>query len=648
DPTTTTTSGHYVDDGGAGAITADAVAGATTVLGVAVRPGVTDGTGETEIAVVGDVGTRLGATGPDVVGPSDPVLGGAEPISAGDLTPRPGAGNPIAGGEDEDLEDLEIQRLTPGGQPGPAATAVDETVSVSEASLASYRPSPWTPGGEAGSGGAIYQVAEPVAVATAGDEPVPFAGTAPIDPMAITTGDLATVGDAAPGVAPVSIDPPVGVVPDEVAVVGSLSDSPTLAALLPDGVLETNLDGSGLIEPDVPIATALPDGTVIGATLDGVVVGNIAIDTRPSHYGVDLSTGGVTEVALVDQGATPITTEAVAGAAPVGGLNVPVNPGIIDGGFEVDVVGTGAIGAGLDAKGPDVIDPNDPTLGGSEPISAGGLNAPGATNSNPTASTTSAMRVADASTDSADTVSPWTPAGEAGTAGSVYQEAAPMDPAPAATMPDKVVAPDLSATAGPSPEMDVIQLPPDDTGSGSTAPSLVAPAPIDDLTSVPITRGGRGAQDLGGPAHGGRPDSGGAPAPEPVVVPQPVPIMPVDPSPRVDVDVDGRIADLDGDGIDDSFAAPPPALTPLPSPTPVATPASPHSGPLDKASKGRFDAGGAKGAKHDDFAVKPAAPTVEQQPVMPPTAMDDGAGLPGVDLDGDGEFVDLDGDGLDG
>ena len=111
DPTTTTPG--VVDD--AEPITADDLAGAGPVggLNIPVNPLVIDSTGEAAIAFGGDIGVRFDATGPDVVGPNDPILGGAEPITAGDLTSPPGTANPIAGGEDEDLEDLEIQRFTP-------------------------------------------------------------------------------------------------------------------------------------------------------------------------------------------------------------------------------------------------------------------------------------------------------------------------------------------------------------------------------------------------------------------------------------------------------------------------------------------------------------------------------------------------------
>lgn len=109
----TTTNPGVVDD--ADPITSDDLAGAGPVggLNVPVNPLVIDSAEEAGVISGGDLGVRLGALGPDVVGPNDPILGGGEPITADDLTAPPGAGNPIAGGEDEDLEDLEIQRLTP-------------------------------------------------------------------------------------------------------------------------------------------------------------------------------------------------------------------------------------------------------------------------------------------------------------------------------------------------------------------------------------------------------------------------------------------------------------------------------------------------------------------------------------------------------
>lgn len=109
----TTTNPGVVDD--AEPITSDDLAGAGPVggLNVPVNPLVIDSAEEAGVTSGGDLGIRLGALGPDVVGPNDPILGGGEPITADDLTAPPGAGNPIAGGEDEDLEDLEIQRLTP-------------------------------------------------------------------------------------------------------------------------------------------------------------------------------------------------------------------------------------------------------------------------------------------------------------------------------------------------------------------------------------------------------------------------------------------------------------------------------------------------------------------------------------------------------
>lgn len=109
----TTTNPGVVDD--AEPITSDDLAGAGPVggLNLPVNPLVIDSAEEAGVISGGDLGVRLGALGPDVVGPNDPILGGGEPITADDLTAPPGAGNPIAGGEDEDLEDLEIQRLTP-------------------------------------------------------------------------------------------------------------------------------------------------------------------------------------------------------------------------------------------------------------------------------------------------------------------------------------------------------------------------------------------------------------------------------------------------------------------------------------------------------------------------------------------------------
>ena len=109
----TTTNPGAVDD--AEPITSDDLAGAGPVggLNVPVNPLVIDSAEGAGVMSGGDLGVRLGALGPDVVGPNDPILGGSEPITADDLTAPPGAGNPIAGGEDEDLEDLEIQRLTP-------------------------------------------------------------------------------------------------------------------------------------------------------------------------------------------------------------------------------------------------------------------------------------------------------------------------------------------------------------------------------------------------------------------------------------------------------------------------------------------------------------------------------------------------------
>jgi hypothetical protein len=140
DPTTTTPSGPYVDDGGAEPITADDIAGAPAVGGfnVPIRPGVLDGSGELQ-----DLTPTAGApgvfvddvNGPDTVNPNDPMLDAPEPITAADLTsPHPSTtsitgdafaggdeltmatGNTVAdtGGEDEDLEDLELQQFTAG------------------------------------------------------------------------------------------------------------------------------------------------------------------------------------------------------------------------------------------------------------------------------------------------------------------------------------------------------------------------------------------------------------------------------------------------------------------------------------------------------------------------------------------------------
>jgi hypothetical protein len=135
DPTTTTPSGPSVDDGGADPITSDDITGAAPTGGfdVPMRPGVIDGGGEVIQSGDGDPSGYLLASEPRTVGPNDPILGGAEPlggISADDLrSPGGGTANPIAGGEDEDLEDLEIQRLTPGSTPS-TASAVDVEVSA--------------------------------------------------------------------------------------------------------------------------------------------------------------------------------------------------------------------------------------------------------------------------------------------------------------------------------------------------------------------------------------------------------------------------------------------------------------------------------------------------------------------------------------
>jgi hypothetical protein len=122
DPTTTDPSGPLVDDGGAAPITSDDITGAGPVggLNVPMNPGVLDGGVDLVQTGVGDPSGVITVSGPDVINPNDPVLGGAEPLSgitAGDLH-NPGAGgtaNPVAdsGGEDEDLDDLEIQQLTP-------------------------------------------------------------------------------------------------------------------------------------------------------------------------------------------------------------------------------------------------------------------------------------------------------------------------------------------------------------------------------------------------------------------------------------------------------------------------------------------------------------------------------------------------------
>jgi hypothetical protein len=123
DPTTTDPGGPLVDDGGAAPITSDDITGAGPVggLDVPINPGVVDGGGVDLVQTgVGDPSGVLTVLGPDVINPNDPVLGGAEPLSgitAGDLHNPGGAGtaNPLAdaGGEDEDLDDLEIQQITP-------------------------------------------------------------------------------------------------------------------------------------------------------------------------------------------------------------------------------------------------------------------------------------------------------------------------------------------------------------------------------------------------------------------------------------------------------------------------------------------------------------------------------------------------------
>lgn len=142
DPTTTTPSGPSVDDGDAQPITADDIAGAPALgsFGVPLRPGVLEGDDrlDTMTPTGGDPGVLIDATGPDTVGPNDPVLGGAEPITADALSgPATTIANPIAGGEDEDLEDLEIQRLTPGSTPVTTSTAVEAFAGGEELALTS-------------------------------------------------------------------------------------------------------------------------------------------------------------------------------------------------------------------------------------------------------------------------------------------------------------------------------------------------------------------------------------------------------------------------------------------------------------------------------------------------------------------------------
>ncbi len=353
-------------------------------------------------------------------------------------------------------------------EPAPASVdAADDDLLDAAARRSSVddSPSPWMPVAEAGSG-TIQEVAE-------SSEPVT------VDVAARTPGAKADLGT-------LTLDPALVGAPGADAVVPSFGDP-----LGPSGVSP--------VEPDIDVATALPDGTAIGGVLDGLTVGSISIDTVPDHYGVDAAVGGVVPPSLADvldldgtgggdtpppaddtgagslgplpgtslfaaegdkplkrfpgdedntdpkgildqikeipekveqvvkdvvewvenvpkwldlggagyenpdadpvlvapsdvmaqiistgvdptttqpgvgDDAEPITSDDLAGAGPVGGLNVPVNPLVIDSSDEVgDAIfgDIGSVGTRLGASGPDVVGPNDPILGGAEPITS--------------------------------------------------------------------------------------------------------------------------------------------------------------------------------------------------------------------------------------------------------------------------------------